>query len=499
MLATAESVGLRAYISKMTPNISIITFYDRLSQQTKRQILDLFSFYQHNYKYTDAYKRGFWNGKISFAKFMDLKSVAEAKLIIPTGLLHLAHDYFALEPYEYPKIPLEDRITQSKFVLRDYQIEALEAAFKFGRGIIRLPTGAGKTIIALSIVAKTKVPTIFIVNRKDLLLQTVLKAQEFGFKNIGVIGGGEYTPTFDFDVATIQTLINMARVESELLQKEQNPQKKEELLNDSFFSKYQLVIFDECHHINFSAEATKKVMSMFRKAWWRFGFSATPFRYDGQYADDIELIASIGNIIVNISSLEGFTANVEVRPICLHFANASFYREFRYHSVLKVLTACEERWKIIKNIVDKHKDDKVLIIAPSVEHCEALGKYLGIEHVHGGMVKSDRKRIYLEFSRSPKGKLVATSVYDEGVDFPDLNIIIFAEPFSSYLKLIQRVGRGRRIVEGKEKLIVYDLGDNIFIKQFRKRLDNYAKEGYEVNVVKNIGMPPLEGKNDVMC
>lgn len=448
-------------INMFTPNYMVIELLDGNIDI----VLKFFSFYQKNYQYTSKYKNGLWNGTVCFAK--PIKN--QKKVIIPTGLFkHAQRIIDFINPPEYPSFPKKERFELKNFTLRDYQKEAVDKAIEAKRGIIKLPTGVGKTVVAFEIARLTSVPTVFIVNRRDLLFQTYMRAKDFGFKNVGIIGSGEFVPTGDFDIATIQSLFKLAGYD------------------DDFFNQYQLLIFDECHHINYSANITKKTLVRFKNAWWRFGFSATPFRYDCQYADDISLVAYLDFPIVDVSHLEGYTADITVIPIFLRHPNAFLLSGIPYHTALKNLTKMEERWDIFKNILERHKEDKVLLIAPTVQHCIDLANYLGIDYVHGSLPKEERKRIYKKFSETPNMKLVATTVYDEGVDFPDLNVIVFTEPFSSYLKLIQRIGRGRRIHKNKDRLLVYDVGDEIFVKQFKRRMRTYSREGFEIEKMKEI-------------
>ena len=441
----------------MTPN------QIRLKAKYPFRLLRAFKFRKHNYQYTEAYKNG-WDGYISFAHMLN-----DGAIVIPTGLYPYLKQFVDVE-IDYPELELQERFP-SKIKMRDYQKLAVNNMIKHKRGIVQLATGAGKTFIALEFIRRVKGSTIFIVNRKDLLIQTIEKAKEFGFKNIGVIGAGEFQPTYDFDVAMIQTLNRIDDPE--------------------FFEKYDILIIDECHQLNFNSKVNKKTIAKFRNAWFRFGLSATPFRYDLKYADDITLVGLIGFPVFVMKEIEGFTAPVEVRFLPITYTNKKGFRSGiylaygGYRERVNIIKSIPQRIKLIKALVEKHKEDKVLIIAPSVAHAKTIAEHLGdgVIHVSGKLKKKTRKERYLQFREKPKAKCVATTVYDEGVDFPDLDVIIFTEPFKSYLKVIQRVGRGRRLADGKDKVIVYDLADDLFPAQNRERETHYKKEGFSIKVL----------------
>ncbi len=369
--------------------------------------------------------------------------------------------YDILKPLE-----IKESFPNEKYVLRAYQEEAVKSMIKHRRGVIQLPTGAGKTLVALEFLRRVSLPAIYIVNRKDLFYQTIKYAKDFGFSEVGCIGDGLYNPTFKLDVAMLQTLNKMVDVKE-----------------SGFFDKYQVVIVDECHHINFDAKKNKETLSAFTNAFYRFGFSATPFRYEGKKAEDITLMAVIGVPIYTQKEIEQFTA-----PVRIYFIKLNYEFEDRlmnvldlaYREALNLVLSLEERMEIIKQIVNAHKEDKVLLIAPSVNHALALGKFLDIPVVYGELSSNERQKLYNQFKGSEIKHLIATTVYDEGVDFPDLNVLVLTEPFKSYLKIIQRVGRGRRISKGKNYLLVYDLVDQYFKKQYWNRAKVYRNEGFTI-------------------
>jgi len=451
-------------LANVTANLLILKA-DSIGELEK--IEEYFTFKKEGYQYSPLFRQGLWNGNVKFYFKKDTGWVT-----IPTGLyFRLCQVIPSLEVNSHafgskadsfynilPPIPQKVRF-DCKLNLRDYQVEAVESMFKHRRGIIKLPTGSGKTIVALEFLRRTNLPTIYLVNRKDLFYQTVKKMIDFGFSKVGLLGMGYFEPTYDIDVAMFQTVSKID-------------------FNDEFWNHYSIVIVDECHHINFDAKIFKETVKALKKAPYRFGFSATPFRYNCKYADDITLIALIGEVIYEKKEIENFTSPVIIYPIRINYLGKHFLSFQNYRDTLNFIISLEPRHEIIRSLVSKHPKDKVLIIAPSLNHAVKLADKLGLPVVHGELSNQERRLLYERFKASEIKHLVSTTVYDEGVDFPDLNVLIFTEPFKSYLKVIQRVGRGRRISEGKTHLIVYDLVDELFLKQYNARKRVYQREGF---------------------
>jgi superfamily II DNA or RNA helicase len=120
-------------------------------------------------------------------------------------------------------------IVPNNYTLRDYQQEAVNKFLEKKYGIIAHATGGGKTIIALDIISKLKVKTLFVVEKIELLNQTVKKIKDTLNYDCGVIGKGENNIK-DITVATIQSLIS----------------KKDSL--QEYFNSVRLVVMDECLH-----------------------------------------------------------------------------------------------------------------------------------------------------------------------------------------------------------------------------------------------------------
>jgi superfamily II DNA or RNA helicase len=155
--------------------------------------------------------------------------------------------------------------------LRDYQEEAVEACIKGERGIIEASTGSGKTVIAAELIYRLEQPTLFIVPTINILKQTYKRLESmYKSSKVGMVGGGKCEMGKDIVIATFQSLLK---------------------IQPKHFEKFKVLIIDEAQHC--SAETIQEmVKTRTRSMYYRYYFSATPFRNDGS---DIALEGVIGS------------------------------------------------------------------------------------------------------------------------------------------------------------------------------------------------------------
>jgi superfamily II DNA or RNA helicase len=146
--------------------------------------------------------------------------------------------------------------------LRSHQEKAIKASERKDFGIITSPSGSGKTVIGLKIIAEKRQPALIIVHRKQLLEQWIERTEAFlGItkKEIGRIGAGKARPGEAVTIATFQSL-------GKYIDKQETSE---------FIRSFGTIIIDECHHI--PAETYRATISKF-SPYYQYGLTATPFR-----------------------------------------------------------------------------------------------------------------------------------------------------------------------------------------------------------------------------
>ncbi len=368
--------------------------------------------------------------------------------------------------------PFSDSV-ELRYELRPYQREALEA-WKGNRmrGVIALPTGAGKTIVALAAIAELKAPTLIVVYTREQLKQWVEKIRDaLTVKpwDVGVYYGEEKRLA-PITVTTYQTA--WRRVEE---------------LRD----KFALLIVDEAHHL--PAERFQLIAEGML-APYRMALSATPERDDGLH---VRLFRLMGGLVYRKSAWElaeeGYLARYRIvtRYVTLTPSEAKRYRELRrlyrelaggrdineliklaaegderaskalkvLNEMRKIVVNAENKLKAAKEIAEEEarKGSKVIVFTQYVEQAKKLGLMLGAPVITGKTDKLKRD-LALQLFRSGRARiLVVTTVGDEGLDIPDANVGIILSGTSSKRQFIQRLGRLLRPAPGKTEAVLYEI------------------------------------------
>lgn len=354
--------------------------------------------------------------------------------------------------------------------LRPYQEEAIEAwrSNKY-RGLVVLPTGAGKTIVALAAMALLGAKTLIVVYTREQMFEWLDKIKKF-VKVQGRIGlfYSERKEIGDVTIATYQSAYRNL---------------------DMLWNRFSLLIVDEAHHL----PADKfRLIALHVMAPYRLGLTATPYREDGRHE---ELFGLLGGVVYEKSLAElegsGYVARFEVIPRLVSLTRQEYekYRSLkrkyslfsRGRTVQELVKASaagdesarkalqtlsemrkllalsksklEEAKKIIEN--EKVKGNKIIVFTQYVSQAEELGKLIGAPVLTGRMDKT-RRRVILElFKKGRYPVLILTTVGDEGIDIPDANVGVVLSGTSSRRQFIQRLGRLLRPQPGKVARLYY--------------------------------------------
>ena len=136
----------------------------------------------------------------------------------------------------------------------------------------------------------------------------------------------------------------------------------------------------------------------------------------------------------------------------------------------------------------------VLIIVTRIGHGKALTEKLLYKgtmafFVQGASTIKERQKSLSILAHGLPQAIVATPIFDEGVDVPALDVIILACGGKSHIKLLQRIGRGLRRKDGDNILHVYDFLDDTnkyLLNHSEERIDVYRKEAFQVEYVESV-------------
>lgn len=364
--------------------------------------------------------------------------------------------------------------------LRDYQDEAVMEFLRKRIGILEVGTGGGKTLIATEIIRRLGIKTLFVVDKIELLRQTKKVLEESLGIEIGQIGGGE-EDIRDITVATVQTLVKRLNQYSKYL------------------SKINFVIFDECHKT--AARSYYKISQYLVNTEYRLGLSGTAYRDDG---NDMMINATTGYKIYDLSSKILIGKGWLIRPNIIFIKDYLTKKQIeRMESECKTglinesqkyttyysrfISDNEIRDDKILYIVEHNKNKKILILTKLIEHGQRLTELIpNAKHLYGATSKEDRKKMFNEFTNDKLNVLVSTiSIFAEGIDIPQLDMVINASANKGDVKSIQVLGRVLRKLEGKKNAYYIDFIDEtrFFRLASLSRRRAFRKEGHDVETV----------------
>ena len=368
---------------------------------------------------------------------------------------------------EHPTLPFA---TSMQVEPRPYQYEALANWLASGSaGVVVLPTGAGKTLVAAMAIHETKVWTLVVVPTLDLLQQwraALSSTLDISADDIGLFGGGEK----DLKPITIITYDSAA-------------------LNPRELKRFGLLIFDECHHL---PAPTYRLIAESAFTPLRLGLSATPERSDMAHLDLQELIgpevyrrdpaeltggrylAQYQEVSIDIALSEEeearyneqrriYRAFLQKRHIIIHspeeFQQKVIFMSARDPEARKAMLAWREARSIamnapakyaeIERLLQLHARDQVILFSEYNPVVDEISRRFCLPAITYKTPTEERRAILEHFRAGTYSKLVSGRVLNEGVDVPDCRVAIIVSGNSTRREYIQRLGRVLRPKEGQ--------------------------------------------------
>jgi superfamily II DNA or RNA helicase len=411
-----------------------------------------------NYWFSPAYKAGRWDGKYRFYS---------AKLnAFPTGLLPVVmkrlHDlnesvaFLDRRPSDFTiTLPLIERFHDDRR-LRDYQEAAIQAVFTntlsdthgttiaFPRGVIQMATGAGKTLTIAGLLRLVTTPSLVLVHRKELLHQTQAVLHAALGVPVGCVGDSLYDPQ-PITVAMVPTIA--ANLDA--------PATRE------WLATIGTLITDEAHHL--AAATFSKVAAACPNAYCRVAISATPFKRNN-LPQQFQVQAQTGALLYEHQAARlidaGYLAPVTVEYTAIHgpkLARGIPYRLLYDEGIVRHPARNND---IVAKAHESIRHGRhVLILVTRREHGTLLAGRIGCQFLSGKDPSSVRQQVKQSFTTGQTTALVVSTIWDEGVDAPDIDHIILAGGGKSDLQLLQRIGRGMRKKSDGRSLLVSDYLD----------------------------------------
>jgi superfamily II DNA or RNA helicase len=374
------------------------------------------------------------------------------------------------EARAYGEHTFETRVRKEPF---PHQKEAIYAWTKArSRGVVVLPTGSGKTLVAtMAIEARGRsaivvVPTLDLLNQwYDALVATFARA-------VGVVGGG-YHEVHDLTVTTYDSA---------------------HLHMDRLGNRFGLIIFDEAHHLPSDTYAMAAKMCL---APFRLGLTATPERVDGReelyrslvgpicYRREItelsgDYLASYETVRLEIAlSPDERAAYDEARAEYLSFLRANSIRMSApdgwqrfvllssqsdtgrrafaaYRRQRALAMAAPGKLEVLERLLHTHRSERTIVFTEDNATAYQISRRFLIPVITHQTKIKERSFILAAYRSGELGSIVTSKVLNEGVDVPEASVGIVLSGSGSVREHVQRLGRILRKTEGKRALL-YEL------------------------------------------
>ncbi len=347
------------------------------------------------------------------------------------------------------------------FMLRDYQRQAVDAFYasggpQGGSGVVVLPCGAGKTIVAIAVMAAVGSETLVLTTSTTALRQwrdEILDKTRIEPEQIGEYSGAEKTVR-PVTLSTYQMLTHRRRRDDDF--------RHLELLDHE---RWGLIVYDEVHLLPAPVfQATAGI-----QARRRLGLTATLVREDNREEDVFALIGPKKvDVPWKVLERQGWVAEakcIEIRvplgeELAGEYSLAPRRRRFRI--------AAENPLKagLVRQILDHHSGEPALIMGLYLDQVESLAAELGLPLLTGKTPVAERQRLYDDFRRGRLRGLVVSKVANFAVDLPDAALAVqVSGSFGSRQEEAQRLGRLLRPKAGANQAHFYTLVSRDTIEQ----------------------------------
>lgn len=356
----------------------------------------------------------------------------------------------------------------SKIKPYDYQEQAIQKMINAKNGVLVAPCGAGKTEMALEIIARIEKPTLWITHTQDLLKQSLERAMnnfDIPKKCFGTITQGKINIGTHITFATVQTLskIDLKKIENQ----------------------FDVIIVDECHRVGGSPT---NIMMFYKclsnlNARYKIGITATP-KHDGL---EKSMYCLLGDLIYEIPKeiVETKLCGVKVISISTNFSpniNDIINTDGTINYIKTINNLCENEernYLIVKQIKDLKK---CVLLSERIGHLEQLKYMLKDRNVEILTSKSKNRKEILENFKAGKIDILLSTyqLMAEGFDCPSLEYLALTTPQKNDRIVTQSCGRVARKCEGKQFGIIIDFVDNfsLFKKMRKQREKIYKKNNY---------------------
>ena len=455
---------------------------DDLDPSTSQELTEFFTFEVPGAKFMPMYKNRMWDGKIR------LFSPGSGEIYV--GLLSYIKQYCSKNKIEYI---IEEGVENDRNVIRqsvraylkvrDYQIEAVRSAIARNRALIVSPTASGKSLVIYALVRyyhMMGLKTLILVPTTSLVEQMYSDFEDYGWSPgtycQKIYQGHDRKVTKDVVISTWQSIYKMPK---------------------KYFESFGCVIGDEAHL--FKAKSLTGIMTKLHQCKYRFGLTGT---LDGTQTHRLVLeglFGAVENVVTTKELIDKKTlANLKIKCIVLRHPNIR--EKMTYAEELEYLVTKDNRNKFIVNLCRNISGNTLCLFQLVEKHGKVLYdqakdviKDRKVFFVYGGTDTKTREDIRSIVENEKNSIIIASyGTFSTGVNIRNINNIVFASPSKSKIRVLQSIGRGLRISESKNSILVFDIADDISYKErrnftlthFTERINIYNEQQFNYEISK---------------
>lgn len=332
--------------------------------------------------------------------------------------------------------------------LKGFQQTAVDAMLAKDFGTLSAPTGSGKTVMALDLIARRRQPALIVVHTRELAMQWIRRVETFlgiAAAQVGLIGAGKKTIGQAVTVALVQSLCKCA---------------------DEVSPHIGYLVVDECHRT--PSRTFSEAVNRF-DAHYMLGLSATPWRRDKLSPLIFWHLGDIHHEIAKadlVATGDVLAAEVVVRETAFR---PYFDPTSDYSRMISELTRDDARNRLIAGDVACElaaRRGVCLVLSDRKKHCETLQALLRYRHkvaaelLTGDVSGAGRQEVLARLAAGEARVLIATGqLVGEGFDLPNLATLFLVTPVRFSGRVLQYLGRVLRPAPGKTRARVFDYVD----------------------------------------
>jgi len=476
---------------------------DDMTDSTRQELTQFFTFEVPGASFMPSFRNKMWDGKIR------LFSPATGEIYV--GLLQYIRgfcqkngiDYILEEGVENERVivrqvvrdfikSLKPKSGGKSLKVRDYQIDAVHHAIARNRALLVSPTASGKSLIIYSLVRyyhMMGLKTLILVPTTSLVEQMYSDFEDYGWSSgtycQRVYQGHSSKVEKDVVISTWQSIYKLPK---------------------KYFEQFGCVIGDEAHM--FKAKSLTGIMTKLHQCMYRYGLTGT---LDGTQTHQLVLEGLFGPVekVITTKKLIDNKSLANLKIKCIILKHENIRERMNYAEELQFLGEHERRNAFLAELlmhlpgntlclyqlVEKH--GKLLHEAVKESQSEEIfdDKLRKVFFIYGKTSTTEREEIRAIVEGETNSITIASyGTFSTGINIRNIHNIVLASPSKSRIRVLQSIGRGLRVSENKDSVLIFDIADdmtfrnqsNFTLNHFQERIQIYNTEqfNYEISKVK---------------